>query len=77
MEIYSAFNIKVNNTNREAGRFPYFFCALGEPFEKLIHIGTVMNKMLNNTISIPLLRRRRGIEILYLLNVEILILFIP
>ena len=27
MEIYSAFNIKVNNTNREAGRFPYFFCA--------------------------------------------------
>ncbi len=55
MEIYSAFNIKVNNTNREAGRFPYFFCALGEPFEKLIHIGTVMNKMLNNTISILLL----------------------
>jgi hypothetical protein len=29
MEIYSAFNIKVNNTNREAGRFPYFFVPLG------------------------------------------------
>jgi hypothetical protein len=29
MEIYSAFNIKVNNTNREAGRFPYFLCLWG------------------------------------------------
>ena len=26
MEIYSAFNIKVNNANREAVRFPYFWC---------------------------------------------------
>ncbi len=45
MEIYSAFNIKVNNTNREAGRFPYFFCALGKPFEKLIHFVLVMSQM--------------------------------
>ena len=36
MEIYSAFNIKVNNTNREAGRFPYFF-VLRDSFEKFIH----------------------------------------
>ena len=43
MEIYSAFNIKVNNTNREAGRFPYFFCALGKPFEKLIHFSAEMS----------------------------------
>ncbi|RGS38434.1 hypothetical protein DWX97_05410 [Bacteroides cellulosilyticus] len=35
MEIYSAFNIKVNNTNREAGRFPYFFCV--ERFIREIH----------------------------------------
>lgn len=67
MEIYSAFNIKVNNTNREAGRFPYFFCALGEPFEKLIHIGTVMNKMLNNTISILLLPGGGELRYIYLI----------
>ncbi len=44
MEIYSAFNIKVNNTNREAGGFP-IFCALGKPFEKLIHFVLVMSQM--------------------------------